>query len=121
MPTIFEVFGYRLSDQSPQAKEARANAHCPFMNAECDGGGNRDLSTIDLTKNEQLQQLFPGKTQVCAGVCSIQMQPDASPWIVCPRRLLALNRGASDSLVQQASEKRVFDLLDYPSGTRLGV
>jgi hypothetical protein len=91
------------------------------MNAECDGGGNRDLSTIDLTKNEQLQQLFPGKTQVCAGVCSIQMQPNANPWIVCPRRLLALNRGASDSLVQKESEKRVFDLLDYPSGTRLGV
>jgi hypothetical protein len=121
MPTIFEIFSYPITYNSAAAVAARSSAHCSFMNAECDGGGNRDLSTVDLSKNEDLAAYFPGKNHVCAGVCSIQMKHDASPWIVCPRRLLALNREANESLVQRQSEKRVVKLLDYPAGERLGI
>ena len=92
MPKLFEIFGYPISDRSEEAELNRRAARCPFMNRDCDGGGNRYLSQIDLSRNAALKAIFPDHSKVAAGVCSIQVKPDTAPWIVCPRRLLVLGR-----------------------------
>lgn len=90
MSKIFELYGYRLDSWNKRAAENRAKAWCPFMDAECDGGGNRYLSALDLRKNSKLQKYFPGKEIVQSGVCSLRLRDGEQPWIVCPRRLLSL-------------------------------
>jgi len=90
MSKIFELYGYRLDSWNKAAAENRARAWCPFMDAECDGGGNRYLSALDLRKNSKLRKYFPGKDIVQSGVCSLRIRDGEQPWIVCPRRLLAL-------------------------------
>ncbi len=122
MPKIFEIFGYPVSVQNKGAVKSRNNAHCPFMGGDCDGGGNRYLSQVDLTKNKELQKYFPDLSKVPAGVCSIQLNENESPWVVCPRRLLVLGReNAVARNYQDVAEKEVLRLLSYPTGTRLGV
>ncbi len=82
MPKIFEIFGYPIDDLSEEAEQNRRAAHCPFMNRDCDGGGNRYLSQIDLSRNAVLKAIFPNRSKVAAGVCSIQVKADTAPWIV---------------------------------------
>lgn len=92
------------------------------MNRDCDGGGNRYLSQIDLSRNTALKAIFPDRSKLAAGVCSIQVKPDTAPWIVCPRRLLVLGRErAGERACQKNTELETLRLLGYPSGTRLGV
>lgn len=122
MPRIFEIFGHPLADQTPATQQARQSAQCPFMDRDCDGGGNRELSRIDLTKHPQLQAIFPARTNVAAGVCSIQLRDNEPPWIVCPRRLLVMGREAVGTRRHQAwTENYTLQQLGYPSGTRLGI
>lgn len=124
MPKIFELFGYPLTDQSPEAQKARQSAHCPFMDQKCDGGGNRELSRLKLTHYPDLQAVLPlhSEPDVSAGICSIQVETGKDPWIVCPRRLLTLGRQPAGTRQYQAeAEKLTLKYLDYPSGTQLGV
>lgn len=93
MSKIFELFGYRLDAWNSEAAANRAKAWCPFMGAECDGGGNRYLCAINLDKLPALRPFFPGKKIVQAGVCSLRLKVGGQPWIVCPRRLLTLRSG----------------------------
>ncbi|MBB1077758.1 hypothetical protein HUU62_25485 [Rhodoferax sp. 4810] len=90
MSKIFELYGYRLDCWNAKASANREKAWCPFMNAECDGGGNRYLSALDIGKNPMLEKFFPGKKIVQSGVCSLRLRDFEQPWIVCPRRLLSL-------------------------------
>ena len=64
MSQIFEIFGYPVADKSSEAKTARRSAVCPFMGQDCDGGGNRYLSQIDLAKNVALAPLYPDRRQL---------------------------------------------------------
>lgn len=48
MPQIFELLGYPASDNSEKVVQSRKKAFCPFMNATCDGGGNRFMSELLL-------------------------------------------------------------------------
>ena len=122
MSKIFELFGYPLDDQSPEAIEARQNAQCPFMSTDCDGGGNRHLSNINLKQNEELAAFFPKRSIVPSGVCSLQLRNNTSPWIVCPRRLLFLTkRGSNQRVEQRFSEQLLLKHSDYPSGTKIGI
>jgi hypothetical protein len=63
------------------------------MDAECDGGGNRYQSAIDLRNNPAVRKRIPKRDIIQCGVCSLQTHPDKQPWIVCPRRLLSLKMG----------------------------
>ncbi len=90
MSKIFELYGYRLDCWNEEAAKNRSKAWCPFMNAECDGGGNRYLSALNLSKIPRLKEYFPGKDIVQSGVCSLRLKDSEQPWIVCPRRLLSL-------------------------------
>jgi hypothetical protein len=92
------------------------------MNRDCDGGGNRYLSQIDLSRNSALKALFSERSKLAAGVCSIQVKADTAPWIVCPRRLLVLGRERTGTRTyQRNSEIETLRHLGYASGTRLGV
>lgn len=122
MPKLFEVFGYRLTDRSEEAEKHRRAALCPFMGRDCDGGGNRYSSTVFLAKRPELRRIFGERSEVPAGVCSLQLRPGGPPWIVCPRRLLVLGvRQDDESGYQRAIKDRLLALLDYPPDTRLGV
>ena len=122
MSKIFELFGYPLDDQSPEAIETRKNAQCPFMGADCDGGGNRYLSNVDLKQNAGLAAFFEGHSSVPSGICSLQLQAGTPPWIVCPRRLFFLAKsGVRQRVNQRFSERLLLEYSGYPSGTRLGV
>jgi hypothetical protein len=122
MPKIFELFGFPTEIQTKEALECRKAAKCPFMGRECDGGGNRYASQIDLNNNPMLKKYFDNRNIVASGVCSIQLKEGESPWIVCPRRLLVLGREKAVSRANQTdTENQILKLLNYPIGTKLGV
>lgn len=122
MSQIFELFGYPVDDQSPEAVKTRKDAQCPFMGADCDGGGNRYLSDVNLEQNAELAAFFEGHHSVPSGVCSLQLRPDTPSWIVCPRRLFFLAKsGTGQRVNQRFSEQLLLKYAGYASGTRLGV
>jgi hypothetical protein len=122
VPKLFEIFGYPIDDRLDEAQQNRMAARCPFMGCDCDGGGNRYLSQIDLSRNPALKEMFPNRTKLAAGVCSIQVKNNSAPWIVCPRRLLVLGRERAGERTHQINaEIATLRLLGYPSGTRLGI
>lgn len=105
MSKIFELFGYRLDRWNEDAAKNREKAWCPFMDSECDGGGNRYLSALDIRKNPRLKDFFPGKEIVQSGVCSLRLREAEQPWIVCPRRLLFLKTDNQSYLQAHVREK----------------
>jgi len=117
MSKIFELFGYRLDAWSDEAAANRAKAWCPFMGAECDGGGNRYLSAIDLNKTTALRPFFPNRTVVQAGVCSLRLKENEQPWIVCPRRLLSLRKGKGRDY-QTDVKKHLLHYAGLPAGQK---
>ena len=122
MPQIFELFGYRLKDRSAEAEACRKAARCPFMQMDCDGGGNRYLSHVPLSKKAELRRYFTGKTIVPSGVCSIQPNDGERPWIVCPRRLLVLkSQEGKPPKHQDIARRMLFGYSGSARGTRLGV
>jgi hypothetical protein len=121
MSRLFEVFGYPLDDHSEEAQRSRKSAWCPFNDCECDGGGNRYLSHIDLTKQTALKVLFPSRKFVPSGVCSLQLRPEKRPWIVCPRRLLALGNATPRKNYQSFTESFLLKYAGYSVGETIGV
>lgn len=122
MSQIFELFGYLLSDNSQEAVQARRHARCPFMGTDCDGGGNRPSSNVDLEHHPQLAEFFENQTAVPSGVCSLQLHPNEPPWIVCPRRLLFLAKsGTGPQTYQQFAKDLLLRHSGYVSGTKLGI
>lgn len=122
MSKIFELFGYRLNDKSPQAIHSRTNALCPFMEEKCDGGGNRHLSNINLTKKPELQQHFNSLDNIASGVCSLQLHQNETPWIVCPRRLMYLaSIYRKFEGYQNRAIQHLWELAGYQSPCRVGV
>jgi len=106
MSKIFELYGYRLNCWNDEAEANLKNVFCPFMDTECDGGGNRYLSAINLTSNPKLKKRIPNKDLIQAGVCSLQIHENEQPWIVCPRRLFTLKNG-NLSKYQSAIRKKL--------------
>ena len=115
MSKIFELFGYPLETWNEEAKANSKRAMCPFMGAQCDGGGNRYLSGINLEQRKDLQKYFPGLKLVQAGICSLRPKPDEQPWIVCPRRLLSLRDGKAH--FQSATLNKLLQTSGLPEGT----
>ncbi|MDR0685185.1 MAG: hypothetical protein LBF83_08650 [Spirochaetaceae bacterium] len=93
MSKIFELYGYRLDCWNEAAENNLERVWCPFMNGECDGGGNRYSSAISVKKNAKLRAKIKGKDVIQTGICSLQIHENEQPWIVCPRRLLSLKNG----------------------------
>lgn len=116
MSKIFELFGYRLNTWGLEAEANCAKAWCPFMDATCDGGGNRYLSAIDLHHHRELAGKFPGKRIVQAGVCSLRIRENEQPWIVCPRRLLSMRERHSGIDHQQYVKAQLAKHMELLSG-----
>lgn len=92
---IYELFGYLATDRTAEATTHRKQCCCPFSGEECDGGGNRYQSFLNLdpAKDRELVTFFNGRTDsIPAGVCSLLTSDRV--WIVCPRRLFVLDQGA---------------------------
>lgn len=125
MPVIFELFGFPIHDHSKFADTMRRSALCPFMEARCDGGGNRNQTKIPLNEKEPLLSKFfdQGIHAVIPGICSITAGEDI--WIVCPRRLFAArNTGSSTPMVNhafQSHERAILLQTDLPRGHDIGI
>ncbi len=117
MSKIFELFGYPLDTWNEEAKANSKRAMCPFMGVQCDGGGNRYLSGINLEQRQDLQDYFPGLKLIQAGICSLRPTPDEQPWIVCPRRLLTLRVGKSH--FQSETLHKLLQTSGLPKGSTL--
>jgi len=89
MSKIFELFGHPVGSETAEAADCIKRAWCPFMNAECDGGGNRQQSALQVNDDSHaLAQHIERRGLIQAGVCALLVK--GKPWIVCPRRLLSL-------------------------------
>lgn len=123
MPKIFELFGFPLEAETPEAQQHRLSARCPFMGYECDGGGNRYLSNINLNQKPELKAIWPEREDIVSGVCSIRLNDIEQPWIICPRRLLVLGKrgGELKRASQTAVEQKLLSVIDYPIKTKVGV
>jgi len=122
MPTINEVFGFSPNDESGTANEARYNALYPFTGSNCDGGGNRHQTRINLQTSDLRSSFHPGLSSVVPGVCSIQHADKT--WIVCPRRLLGfapIRDGVLPSQVLHEHEQQALLAAGLPAGVELGV
>jgi len=94
----------------------------PFYAKKCDGGGNRHLSNINLGRNPELHQYFNELDSVASGVCSLQLHPHETPWIVCPRRLMYLSNNTDKAVnFQTASLNHLWKLASYQHPVRIGV
>lgn len=113
---IFELYGYPVDDWSDEAMDNLRRCRCPFMDGECDGGGNRFSSAVAISKNHPLKNVFPGRSSVQSGVCSLLLHDDEQPWIVCPRRLLNYRCG-----VEKGRQVDVKRLICEKSGLTEGV
>jgi hypothetical protein len=70
----------------------------------------------------ELKELYLHKDKIVPGVCSLEPVRGEQPWIVCPRRLLALGREPDGERKHQRSlEMGLLQLLNYPIGKRIGV
>jgi len=120
MAVVAELFGYAPNDKSSNAAKSRKDARCPFMQAKCDGGGNRNMASVDLKKDHVLRGAFSkevGDVAPC-GICSIKAASSSSPWVICPRRILYLGgQPANQSGIFQC----VFGLAGYESGSAVAV
>lgn len=121
MPQIYELLGYPISDHSEEAAASRSRAFCPFMNASCDGGGNRYMSEIKLKNLPELQSKFPTLNSVASGICSIQLSPDADPWIVCPHRLLYMGKKADAKALSGATQQKLLAKCGFPKSAKIGI
>ena len=117
---IFELYGYPVDTWNEDAQNNLSLCRCPFMNSECDGGGNRFSSGISLSRNHPLKKYFKRKSKVQVGVCSLQLNPGEQPWIVCPRRLLNY-RTDCDSALQVSIKKKLCEKSGLTAGTRYNV
>lgn len=117
---VFELFGYPVDSWSEAAAANMRRCNCPFMDAQCDGGGNRYSSGIDLSKNRGLRRYFPKKSVVQSGVCSLQLKPGEQPWIVCPRRLLNYREDEAKTPKSRLKQK-LCQLAELPKGIRYAV
>lgn len=121
MSRIYELLGYPVSDNSEKAILSRKRAFCPFMNARCDGGGNRFMSELLLKEHPELQQFFTSMERVPSGICSIQLTENTSPWIICPRRLLYLGVIADEKILKGITQQKLFSKCEFPINSKVGV
>ena len=127
MSKIFELYGYPLSDKSEEAEKNRKLAHCPFMDAKCDGGGNRYSSGLDLSSPKTSQEIkdYFGQESglIQPGVCSLAMKNKKQPWIVCPRRLLTLGKRDDEYSYKNQSDvlESIIRHTSFDQGQEIGV
>ena len=123
MSQIYELLGYPINDHSPKVEASRKSAYCPFLGAVCDGGGNRYMSGLQLADHPELREYFSSLdgNQVQSGICSIQLTEGASPWIICPRRMLYMGHHANTEILNGYTQRTLLEKCGFEKGDRIGV
>ncbi len=119
---IYELFGFLTENKNAKATRYRRQCLCPFMGQMCDGGGNRYQSFLNLEpgRDKELVKFFKGKTaDIPAGVCSLRTSDQT--WIVCPRRLFVLDKGAGHTSHEDFCEDLLRRFGAFPLPCRAGV
>lgn len=123
MPVVNELYGQRLDGPEMDMDVCR-NARCQFMDALCDGGGNRDMARVEA-HDSSLGHLFApavGRETdgwLPCGLCSVRSAKGAV-WAICPHRLFAFGPdGVADKHRDLAA--RVFKLAGFESGEHVSV
>ena len=117
MATIAELYGHPLG--SPESLVNLASAVCPFMQAVCNGGGNRDMADLALAQDPGLRARFnqpiiaSGKAS-CA-ICSVQSGADRH--IICPNRLFYL--GSSGTVKHQQTLRLICEKAGFRPGDQV--
>lgn len=118
MSLVEELYGQRLVGGMDQ--RLCRTAICPFMNAVCDGGGNRDMARVPAS-DAALSPFFDrgvaestGGYLPC-GVCSVRLPKEDVTWAICPRRLLSFS-GDGVSPAQTNLVRRLFAIAGYEPG-----
>lgn len=125
MPEVGEIYGFPFRRPDEQAKALRRANRCPFVEATCDGGGNRYQTGFDVTADHPLRALYDDEvSRVVPAVCSIDY--GAEHWVVCPRRLFGFLAGNSEEAPAenwglQPHERELLVQTSLPLGERLGV
>lgn len=102
MPVVGELYGQSLAAKQSLDIAACRTARCPFMEATCDGGGNRNMAQVSAS-DQALGPFFDksvGDTTggfLPCGICTVRSPRENSIWAICPRRLLSFGAdGVSD-------------------------
>lgn len=123
MPKFYEVYGRDVYDSSNQAVAERKAAYCPFIDNQCDGGGNRHQTKIKLSDSELRSFFNADLSSVIPGICSIQYGNET--WVVCPRRLLGFYSKIEEIPEVNATlhdhERMALIQAGVPRGVELGV
>ncbi len=123
MPYVEELYGQRLAEDMDGA--SCRSAWCPFMDAICDGGGNRDMARVD-SSDPALGPFFHkdvGKTtegHLPCGVCSIRLPKEDTVWAICPRRLLSFSANGVASH-QADLANRIFAIAGFQPNQEISV
>lgn len=90
MAKVFELYGRPMSDWAEINPPLDAN--CPYQDQVCDGGGNRDMASMNLENDSAIRSRFVSRIirrgSVSCSICSVNSND--RNWIICPRRLLSL-------------------------------
>lgn len=123
---IAELYGRSPEAYTDQQLGQSLVRKCPIRRSDCDVTANRHHTAyIDLHANgvrsEERERIIAryGQERLPLGICSCwtkrQNEQVASPWILCPKRLLALEPP------KPVIPTEVRQLILIPDGTRVGV
>lgn len=126
MPKFYEIYG---QDPTTYVRENNVSyAKCPFIDSECDGGGNRHQTKVRIDSGSPLRSFYSETiNKIIPAVCSIEYGNGNSEenWVVCPRRLLGFkNDTQSKPLVNNAlkeHEKQALRAVGLVPGIEYGV
>ncbi len=122
MPVVAELYGQALDDDIDPG--LCRTALCPFIEATCDGGGNRDMARVRAS-DQSLGHLFARSVGretdgwLPCGVCSVRVGERKS-WAICPHRLFAFGPNGVSARHRDLT-RRVFRLAGFEPGQRVGV
>lgn len=115
MAVIAELYGHPLG--SPESLRNLPSATCPFMQAPCDGGGNRDMAELSLGQDPGLRARFNmpviASGKASCSICAVQSGEDRH--IICPNRLFYLSPNGTvkhQRILRLVCEKAGYDAGD---------
>ena len=130
---VSELFGQAIGARKA-AKDAREDsetetsirqAWCPYMDARCDGGGNRDMMRV-AANDPAIGPLFDKAVgdstggHIPCGVCSVERHSNGEQWAICPRRLLAFGPSGVSGY-HEALAQRILKIGGFEAGQRVEV
>lgn len=125
MPVVGELYGQSLAAKQSLDIAACRTARCPFMEATCDGGGNRNMAQVPAS-DQALGPFFDKSVGEATGgflpcgICTVRSSRENSNWAICPRRLLSF--GANGVSVKHKNlADRIFAIAGFSPNEKIDV